>query len=48
MLTYNQLKDHPRELLAATGLTAEEIERLLPAFQTAYAAEYPADRTLCR
>jgi hypothetical protein len=45
MLTYNQLKDHPRELLAATGLTAEEIERLLPAFQTAYAAEYPADRT---
>jgi len=45
MLTYNQLKDRPRELLAATGLTAEEIERLLPAFQTAYAAEYPADRT---
>jgi hypothetical protein len=44
MLTYNQLKDHPRELLAATGLTAEEIERLLPAFLAAYAVRYPVDR----
>ena len=46
MLTYEQLKDHPRELLAATGLTVEEIERLLPEFETAYATRHPAQCTL--
>lgn len=46
MLTYEQLQDRPRELLAATGLTVEEIARLLPAFETAYATHYPAQRTL--
>jgi len=46
MLTYEQLKDCPRELLAATGLTVEEFERLLPAFETAYATQYPAQHTL--
>ena len=46
MLTYEHLKDRPRELLAATGLTVEEIERLLPAFVTADATQYPAQRTL--
>ena len=46
MLTYEQLKDHPRELLAATGLTVEEIERLLPEFEMAYATQYPAHCTL--
>ncbi len=46
MLTYEQLKDRPRELLAATGLTAEEFELLLPAFEAAYATQYPAYHTL--
>jgi hypothetical protein len=46
MLTYEQFKDCPRELLAATGLTVEEFERLLPAFETAYATQYPAQHTL--
>ena len=38
MLTYDCLKDRPRELLAVTGLTHEELARLLPAFTAAYAA----------
>jgi hypothetical protein len=46
MLTYEQLRERPRELLAATGLTVEEIERLLPAFEAAYATHYPPQRTL--
>jgi hypothetical protein len=45
MLTYDYLKDRPREFLAATGLTHEEFARLLPAFTAAYAALYPPDRT---
>ena len=45
MLSYNQLKDRPRELLAATGLSAEEFEQLLPAFETAYKTLYPPERT---
>ena len=46
MLTYEQLKDRPRELLAATGLMVDEFERLLPAFTTAYATQYPVQHTL--
>ena len=42
MLTYNNLKDHPREFLAATGLTREEFERLLPIYSTSYVQQYPA------
>jgi Helix-turn-helix of DDE superfamily endonuclease len=45
MLTYDYLKDRPREFLAATGLTHEEFARLLPAFTAAYAALSPPDRT---
>jgi hypothetical protein len=45
MLTYDHLKDRPREFLAATGLTHEEFARLLPAFTAAYAALYPPDKT---
>jgi hypothetical protein len=45
MLTYDSLKDRPRELLAATGLTHEEFARLLPAFTDAYANLYPPDKT---
>jgi hypothetical protein len=46
MLTYAQLKDKPKELLAATGLKQAEFERLLPVFAARYAARYPADQTL--
>jgi hypothetical protein len=45
MLTYATLKDRPRELLAATGLTHAEFVRLLPAFAAAYAVLYPPDKT---
>jgi hypothetical protein len=45
MLTYDYLKDRPREFLAATGLTHEEFAQLLPAFSAAYAALYPSDKT---
>jgi Helix-turn-helix of DDE superfamily endonuclease/DDE superfamily endonuclease len=46
MLHYHQLKARPHELLAATGLTAAEFEQLLAAFETAYATQYPPERTL--
>jgi len=45
MLSYDKLKDKPREFLAATGLTLAEFECLLPAFQTAYEHQYPPDLT---
>jgi DDE superfamily endonuclease/Helix-turn-helix of DDE superfamily endonuclease len=45
MLSYDKLKDKPREFLAATGLTLVEFERLLPAFQVAYEHQYPPDLT---
>ena len=41
MLIYNELKNKPREFLAATGLKLDEFEKLLPAFQTAYEHTYP-------
>lgn len=46
MLTYAQLKDKPKEFLAATGLRPDEFERLLPAFAAQYDRLYPADKTL--
>ncbi|MBI2779149.1 MAG: transposase [Gammaproteobacteria bacterium] len=46
MLTYTTLQDRPREFLAVTGLTHAEFMRLLPAFATAYALRYPAEKTL--
>ena len=45
MLTYQQLKDQPRDFLAATGLMVAEFERLLPAYQTAYERRYPQQLT---
>lgn len=45
MLNYNDLKDKPRDFLAATGLTPAEFEQLLPAFQTAYEKTYPPELT---
>jgi len=45
MLNYENLKKKPRELLAATGLTHEEIEILLPNFESAYEKLYPSGLT---
>lgn len=45
MLRYDTLKDRPRELLAATGLTAQEYEELLPAFETAYQTQHSPEHT---
>ena len=41
MFTYSELKEKPKEFLAATGLKVEEFEILLPAFETAYEKIYP-------
>ena len=46
MLTYQQLKDQPRDFLAATGLMVAEFEQLLPAYQTAYERRYSRQLTL--
>ena len=46
MITYAQLKDKPKEFLAATGLKVDEFERLLPAFAAQYDQCYPADKTM--
>jgi hypothetical protein len=45
MLTYIELKDRPRDFLAATGLTLTEFSQLLPAFQAAYDTRYPSGLT---
>src|SRR5215813_7658312 len=45
MLTYATLQDRPREFLAATGLTHDEVARVLPAFAAAYSVLYPPDKT---
>src|SRR6266487_1918797 len=45
MLTYIELKDRPRDFLAATGLTLTEFSQLLPEFQAAYETRYPSDVT---
>ena len=45
MLSYDKLKDRPRDFLAATGLTPEEFQKLLPAFRAAYETRYPPERT---
>jgi hypothetical protein len=45
MLIYNELKNKPREFLAATGLKLDEFEQLLPVFQTAYEQKYPPHLT---
>ena len=46
MLTYEELKNKPRELLAATGLKRAEIEKLLEVFRQEYAKAYPTERTI--
>jgi hypothetical protein len=46
MLKYEDLKERPKELLAATGLKSDEMAVLLVAFAEAYAESYPEDRTM--
>jgi len=45
MLTYATLQADRRRLLALTGLTLAEFQRLLAAFSAAYQQAYPAGRT---
>src|SRR5262245_40363661 len=45
MLSYNKLKDRPRDFLAATGLTLAEFQKLLPVFPAAYDRQYPYELT---
>ena len=46
MVTYTELRSDRKRLLALTGLTLPEFDRLLPAFARAYEQLYPPDRTL--
>ncbi len=46
MLRYQDLKKKPKDLLAATGLTVDEFEALLPVFAESYATHGPADQTV--
>jgi hypothetical protein len=45
MLSYDMLKDRPRDFFAATSLTLGEFPQVLPAFQEAYAPRYPHELT---
>jgi len=45
MLTYKDLKAKPKAFLAATSLTVEEFECILPVFQGEYAALFEAGKT---
>jgi hypothetical protein len=45
MVTYERLQADRRQLLALTGLTLPEFQRLLSAFPQAYQRLYPASRT---
>ena len=45
MLTFKELKDRPREFLAATGLKLNEFEMLLPEYAKAYTTKYPTNQT---
>jgi Helix-turn-helix of DDE superfamily endonuclease len=46
MLKYEDLRNRPRELLTATGLTQGEFEALLAVFADSYSHSYPADQTM--
>jgi hypothetical protein len=45
MIRYSQLKKKPKQFLAATGLTAEEFERLLPVFKGKLVSRHPPGLT---
>lgn len=46
MITYAQLKDRPRDFLAATGLTDAEFQYVLPVFERLYKARFSSAFTL--
>ncbi len=46
MLTYEELKHKPRELLPATSLKQDEFETLLISFGRAYAQAYQEHQTI--
>ncbi len=46
MLTYTELQSNRRKLLALTGLTLPEFQRLLPAFTRSYEELFSTERTL--
>ena len=46
MVTYSELRDDRRRLLALTGLTPPEFDLLLAAFVRSCERHFPADRTL--
>ena len=45
MLSYENLKEKPKEFLAATGLTVKEFELVLPIFCLKYAGLFEAGKT---
>jgi len=45
MLTYTELKEKPKEFLAATGLMVAEFELILPVFRTKYAGLFAPGKT---
>jgi len=45
MIKYNQLKEKPKRFLAATGLTVDEFQRILPVFKDKLAALHPPELT---
>jgi hypothetical protein len=45
MLTYDDLKTNARKFVSLTGLTPEEFNILLPAFERAYLKKYPGSKT---
>ena len=47
MLNYLHLKQKPKEFLAATGLTDDEFQVLLPSFETAFHQLYPNTLNWC-
>jgi len=46
MLTYQELRKTKRRFLALTGLTVNEFEKILPAFERAYERKYPQSKTV--
>jgi len=45
MITYIELREKPKQFLAATGLKAEEFERILPVFKKKLADLHPPELT---
>lgn len=46
MITYEMLRDKPKEFLSATGMMVGEFEELLPAFGRAYETMYCGEKTV--